>query len=1050
MANVLTDVFNWLGNPANKDKQTEVVKTDIALAVGDPNGSAASAIRSRSKMLGRALSYEFKGPAALHRPGSSSFTRPVYDLAEVARAADVEPYVDQSIRKHREMILKEGYTIEGNDDTMVDYIKSRLFEIALITGIPTDNLIREGITNLVKYHNSAYVLRRDMTRSKGRSIRMYGKRLEPIAGIFVLDPTTLAVKVDKYGTPKRWEQRIEGESGNHENSVKRFAPEDVIFSSMDKNTGFSFGTPYILPVLDDVRALRRLEELAVMLASKEVFPLYHYKIGTDALPAMQLEGGLDEVDLVKGEVQNMPLQGNLITSHRHDVNLVSREGGALDINPFLEYFEARVMGGLRLSALDLGRGGTANRACYSGDTETLTDKGWKNHWEIDTDTDLIATYNPETKKLEFHKANSKHVYPYSGKMYHFKSRMSDILVTPDHDMWLRLSSDAEWKKVHAEEIPENESFHFQLQVDWNTQGKKIQPIQIGDHPDIPADTWLTFLAHFLQYGKVTPSRNEMKLIVRNRLVAETLKEFIASLPFDFRVYDNDDYVKFAVNDIDLVKHLSMACSCRTYPKRIPNYVIHSDNEDLKAFLDVLVPPEVFDGANIYYARTYALAGQVQEIAFKLGYNAKVLAETRKPRVVISYGADTEELSHDDIDIVDYDGDVYCFNVPNHLFITRRNGKVAIHGNTATNINKNVQDASKDYQQAFSTSISYALFLPMLLEGGFNVNRDNMVFLTFPAIDREELRAHQNHGMQAYMNNVMTCGEVRKQYFNLPDLSEEDKKGLIRNEDAEVEEKLTRVAAAVKPTPASSTSKNTASAKKSTTNKSQPRNQSGTKATKTRTKANDYISALRTDFDRFRDRIIMLVESDQDEVGDNTLELQLRSSFGELVTNCMAHGKNNLQEQIEDGTALAIELDGHQDEEIIVGRRATSKFFTNCVEKSFWKTVSPYRDRVCNYVHPDAEGNSPRYMVYGALSSMWLSLERLANDQLEAAKRFGFAKAARTLGYVSMHMENTESGDRKTIELNKGPIVYKNLIPELNDNHTQILLGSKLIEDSSDA
>jgi hypothetical protein len=332
---------------------------------------------------------------------------------------------------------------------------------------------------------------------------MYGKTLDPIAGVFVLDPTTLSVKVDKYGSPRKWQQTVEGTAGIgavDSAQRRRFNPEDIVFVTMDKNTGFSFGTPYILPVLDDVRALRRLEELAVMLASKEVFPLYHYKIGTDALPAMRLEGGGDEVDLVRGEVQNMPLQGNLITSHRHEVSLVSREGAALDINPFLEYFESRVMGGLRLSPLDLGRGGSANRACYSGDTETLTDKGWKNHWEIDIENDLIGTFNPDTQRLEFHKAESKHVYPYSGKMYHFTARMTDVLVTPDHDMWLDLTSKGEWKKVHAEDIPEGESFRFQIQAVWNEQGKSLSPIQIGDHPEVPSDTWIKFLAYFMLMG----------------------------------------------------------------------------------------------------------------------------------------------------------------------------------------------------------------------------------------------------------------------------------------------------------------------------------------------------------------------------------------------------------------------------------------------------------------------------------------------------------------------------------------------------------------------
>jgi len=33
------------------------------------------------------------------------------------------------------------------------------------------------------------------------------------------------------------------------------------------------------------------------------------------------------------------------------------------------------------------------------------------------------------------------------------------------------------------------------------------------------------------------------------------------------------------------------------------------------------------------------------------------------------------------EVIPYKGKVYCFEVPNHLFVTRRHGKIGIHGNT---------------------------------------------------------------------------------------------------------------------------------------------------------------------------------------------------------------------------------------------------------------------------------------------------------------------------------------------------------------------------------
>lgn len=346
---------------------------DIKLVIaGSRAKEVGRALEERSKILGRVKGYEFDGGLD-RRGGRSRFIPPVYDLSEIARAADVEPYINQSIRKHREQILKEGYQISGLDDEMVSYIRHRLFEMSLVTGVTTEQLLREVVTNLIMYHNAFIIFRRDAERSSGKPIRMYGKEMAPIAGMFVGDPTSMEVSVDKYGTPKKWKQRIESGGTDSVATNASFNPEDVVHITIDKRTGFTFGTPYLLPVLDDVRALRKLEEIAVILASKEAFPLYHYKVGTEAKPAIMYEGGGNEVDEVYASVSNLPSQGYIVTSERHEVVLLNKDGSALNLEPYLEYFESRVIAGLRLSPLDLGRGNTANRGTAQNINKGLQD-----------------------------------------------------------------------------------------------------------------------------------------------------------------------------------------------------------------------------------------------------------------------------------------------------------------------------------------------------------------------------------------------------------------------------------------------------------------------------------------------------------------------------------------------------------------------------------------------------------------------------------------------------------------------------------------------------
>lgn len=1011
---------------------------DIKLSVGTPKELSEEMLKARSKMLAKGLSYEGKGTYIPSRSSDGNFVSPIYDLAEIVRCVDVEPYVAQSIRRHREQILKEGYSVEGEDEEMVAYIKQRLFEISLVSGIPTSSWIREAITNMVTCHTSYLVFRRDEDRSSGSIIQMYGKTLSPIAGIYTVDPTTMSVKVDKYGTPKQWKQKITADTGfDSGDTEKTFPPEDVVCITVDKKSGFTFGTPYILPVLEDIRALRKLEELAMIIASKEAFPLYHYKVGTPEQPAMAYEGGGSEVDIVKSEVANMPTGGAVITTERHEINLISRQGGALDLHPYLEYFEARVLAGLRLSPMDLGRGGSANRACYSSDTETLTDKGWKHYWNIDIKTDKIATVDPITGELKYELANDLYVYKYTGKMIHFANNLIDCLVTPDHDMWVK--NNGAFSKIKAEKLTElasndRDAYTFTNKVNWLAKDKSNKDL-------------ITFVAYFIRYGKINKYREEVKFIVRNQEVAKTIKDFITGLKLEFRSYDNDGYTKIVIYHPDLVIKLSKDLGTSEYPKRLPRWILDLSKNDLIHFYSKLTQFDSSYGElKVFRDRSSIIVSQVQEILLKIGIASKqtetglYLLTDEEPQVKWTWQ--------------DYDADVYCFNVPNHLFITRRNGIISIQGNTASNINQNVQDAAKDYQEVFSDAITYGIFIPLLLEGGFDINVENIAKLSFPMINREELRAHQNHGHQLMMGNAITDDEFRKDYLKKKPLSDEERALLARQLDTDSAKEIESHAASVAPTQTTegpggpevtktitkkrgSPENNTTTKKviKMANNKGQPANQYGKKAAKSRFKANDYASAVLDNVEQLTSRLSEIAVSDLEDVESEDIKDEIDQNFKTFVTMCGQEATKYLPAEIDSGATLV--PGGLQ-----IGSRAKEKFLTNYVQKSYYKFLNPIADKIKGCFERDIDGNMPNFLSLKELSGISNSINFLINEHKEVAKRFGFAKAARNLGYNSMILENIESKDRKTIDLPlKGPIPYQNLIAD--SKNYQLLLGNKV-------
>lgn len=324
------------------------------------------AIKEKRRTLHRPLHYKtnaVSGEIGDRKDTNYIYYGPGYDLAEIGRAVDVEPYVNQSVRKHREQILKEGWSIRSDDNEIQDYIYKRLFEMALVSGITTDQWLREFTTNLITYATAFLVVRRDRNRSSGKAIRIYGKDREPIAAVFPMDPTTVSVSLNEYGHPVRWRQKLSQAIGDKKEII--FDADDVIVSTIDKKSGFVFGTSYIMPTLDDVRSLRRLEEYAELLGQRHCFPLLHFKVGTDDLTAQVLEDGTDEIGYVRQLVESMPAEGGIVTSNRVEATLLGGDKQTLDLVPYLEYFEARVLGGLRLAEIDLGRGNTSRASAVT-------------------------------------------------------------------------------------------------------------------------------------------------------------------------------------------------------------------------------------------------------------------------------------------------------------------------------------------------------------------------------------------------------------------------------------------------------------------------------------------------------------------------------------------------------------------------------------------------------------------------------------------------------------------------------------------------------------
>lgn len=665
--------------------------------------------------------------------GRGDFRSPEYNLAEVGRIEDTDSYVRQAFDKKVALMFKEGWDFVGKNPRTIKYIKARLAQIARASQIPTAQLLRSVGSGIVRQSNAFLIKVRKTEASGGKIRREPGREtvLQPVAAYFVAPAETMDFRI-RGNRVQRWRQKMP------DGSYKEWNPREVIHFYHDRKEGFVYGTPTIVPVVDDIRALRKIEENVELLIYQHLFPLFQYKVGTEDKPAGYDENGEREIDVVRREIQFMPTEGGIVTPERHEIKALGAEGRALRAESYLEHFKKRVFSGMGISAVDMGEG-----ECHDIHTETLTENGWKFHYEIDHKNERIGTLNPNTGEIEFHLANHKYEGYYIGDMIRFTGKHLDAKVTPHHEMYIArrprdMSNGLEFKKVYAKDLLEEGLSEFYM-------------LETGKFADAPnTEDEITFLANAKKRGRakdVTCKVDDFASLLGYYLSEGYLDTYNAENG-RYRTIISQNSGDSLDRIVSLVDRMGLSYSVIKRNNREKESGVRLYGKALYGFFKNNVPghaPDKFipecvwhwgyqarlnlfnalidgDGAEdnrigrtsrTYYTSSQSLADDVQILAMSLGFMAKVVLT---PQATESYGTYMYKvlisgtgrngkhfrLVHRDmISKVPYQGEIYCYNVPNHLLVTRRNGKTLISGNTA-----NRACYSEDTQTLTDTGFKY--------------------------------------------------------------------------------------------------------------------------------------------------------------------------------------------------------------------------------------------------------------------------------------------------------------------------------------------------------
>jgi hypothetical protein len=296
---------------------------------------------------------------------SKDFEDPEFDLASIYSGYNTDSYIRQGVDKYIDQVFKEGYDFYGKDTNIVNYINLRLSYIAEATGIPTGQLLIDIAEDVVKYANCiiAKARAKDAT-TLPPSVKVTGLNgAQPIAGYFCLNATTLKVKRDANGTITGWQQEVDGAD-----KTVKFKPEDIVHIYYKREKGNAFGTSFLIPVLDDVRALRQAEENVLRMMYRNIYPFYHMAVGEKDAP-----GTPSEIAEVQDAVNNMDVEGGIVTTNRVVIKPIASDQ-VINAEPYLRYLEDRVFSGMGVPAIMFGRGNTANRSTGDNMTSEMADR----------------------------------------------------------------------------------------------------------------------------------------------------------------------------------------------------------------------------------------------------------------------------------------------------------------------------------------------------------------------------------------------------------------------------------------------------------------------------------------------------------------------------------------------------------------------------------------------------------------------------------------------------------------------------------------------------
>lgn len=407
-----------------------------------------------------------------------------------------------------------------------------------------------------------------------------------------------------------------------------------------------------------------------------------------------------------------------------------------------------------LTVVGIGHG----NECYDEETEILTENGWKRFYETETN-EKVACLNPETNELEYQLPTAHHHFRYKGKMLRIDGKRISLLVTPNHELYVSwqgrqngklgmlpfrfLKAEdigkngtilSNWKGFHSTGTTKGHYLKFKQRAKWNCSQmsvfeipkvEKEYAVPHGGHSDlylrnelpksIDIEDWLRFFGIWLAEGSASLGQRKGEYIIsitqndneKRKVIKKWVDRIAKSVGFSAWEEQSNEHSKaIKFKNKQLYEYLRQFGHSKD--KFIPKEIKMLPPSDLQILLDAMVLGDGYvdhhEAVN-YATSSKRLADDVQELALKLGRVAIISKDRRTGVFLLRITNSDAGVGKKSINWINYDGEVYCVTVPNHLIYVRRNGRACWCGNSTYTVESMVYllEAGKPDELALMTN-----------------------------------------------------------------------------------------------------------------------------------------------------------------------------------------------------------------------------------------------------------------------------------------------------------------------------------------------------------